>query len=337
MSSSKPVAGTGDASNFPAPSGTKVATNRCLPGPEGCNPNGPQVSAYPVLLYNGFTYWPLSYEDNRVSFAIVITSGSTLSIVGQFEAPGSRYIDSIQVSSGTETVNFVGQSFDGASVSWSELAQAANAGTGTGTGTGTSGGSGTSTTPSVGGSATSGSSTLATISPGGSPSLGGGAIAGIAIGGVVGVVIICVVIGLLIKKCRRRTSHKTYEPESGAAAPPKPLPDPEPPRPVSAVPSVQRSVTPSLPPEGRHSPDYLRTIMDQIQAGKQSGHDAEKHHAASSIGTAPTAVNPASHAGPLSSPSSGPASPSPHPPSSPLDIFSDSGRTNDSAAAPPVL
>lgn len=172
MSSSDPVATSADANDFPAPSGTKLATNRCIQGPKDCNSDGPQVSEYPILLYDQYAYWPLSYEDNRVSFAIVVTDGQTVnsSIVNTFEAPGSRYIDSIRVHSNNQTVSFIGQGFDAASVSWDDLASEAS--------------------NSSGGAARSGS---------GSGSLTSGVIAGIAIAGVGGACI--VVFGLAVWLC----------------------------------------------------------------------------------------------------------------------------------------
>lgn len=123
MSSIIPIVSTTDAAEFPNPSGTTLSTNRCSTSgiPEGCNAEGPLDSQYPILLHNGYTYWPLSYDDNRKSFALIVTSNSSTYPKDIFEVKGARYIDSIEVLPGNESVKFIGQASNAASVPWTDL------------------------------------------------------------------------------------------------------------------------------------------------------------------------------------------------------------------------
>lgn len=77
-------------------------------------------STYPVLQWNGYTYWALSHVDNRVSFAIVAYD-STGKPVQVWAKPGARYIVRIEMDAVSQTVKFVGQSNDKVVMSWEEL------------------------------------------------------------------------------------------------------------------------------------------------------------------------------------------------------------------------
>jgi hypothetical protein len=66
-----------------------------------------QYTAFPVLYYNGFTYWPFSFTDNRTSFGVA-KYDSSFNYVTYVEFPGDRYISSATVGGGY--VTFYGQS-----------------------------------------------------------------------------------------------------------------------------------------------------------------------------------------------------------------------------------
>ena len=74
----------------------------------------------PVLKWNGLTYWPLSFVDNRLSLAIVVYNDNDL-IVHRWDRPGTRYIVDITVNSDQKTVTFIGQSNRTVVMSWDEL------------------------------------------------------------------------------------------------------------------------------------------------------------------------------------------------------------------------
>jgi hypothetical protein len=102
------------SNSYPAvPAGLKPTST---PGPDNLNssPN------YPTVQYGGFTYWPFSYIDNRVSFGIV-GYDSTGKLVRQFEKPGARYIWQITVETAAKTVTFWGQANQKVVVRWAEL------------------------------------------------------------------------------------------------------------------------------------------------------------------------------------------------------------------------
>jgi len=109
---------------FPPPS-IKVMTNICdeTGGPVGCSQTGPPATSHPVLRFGQDIFWPLSYDDGRESFAIVVTTetGGSGNVVDFFEAEGARYIDSIHVDKEHQTVIFTGQSSHNATVSWDHL------------------------------------------------------------------------------------------------------------------------------------------------------------------------------------------------------------------------
>ena len=76
------------------------------------NPNGsPAIApASPVLAIGGFTFWPMSYDDNRMSFGMVMY-GPDWEVVSTTEMKGARYIYKITIDgSGSDgTVTFWGQ------------------------------------------------------------------------------------------------------------------------------------------------------------------------------------------------------------------------------------
>jgi hypothetical protein len=87
----------------PIPDGMKVIT---MTGPDTLQP----ASINLALGVGGFTLWPMSYIDNRVSFGMVMY-GLDGSVVKIIEKPGARYVYNISPdgSGSTGTVTFYGQ------------------------------------------------------------------------------------------------------------------------------------------------------------------------------------------------------------------------------------
>lgn len=96
-----------------ADSGLKTA---CLENPDTLQPS----STYQVLKWNGYTYWALSYIDNRVSFAIIAYDAAGKP-VQMWAKPGARYLVRIEVDTVGKTVTFVGQSNANIVMPWDEL------------------------------------------------------------------------------------------------------------------------------------------------------------------------------------------------------------------------
>ncbi|KAH9862986.1 hypothetical protein J1614_010715 [Plenodomus biglobosus] len=131
MTSRLPIVSAINAAGFPKPPGTKFLTSRCVTPsvPKPCNAIGPSEGKYPVLLHNDYMYWPLSYKDDRFSFAIVRTSSTSAELLDILEIKGARYIDSIDVSPGNESISFIGQGYKVVSVRWNDLAAPADSST----------------------------------------------------------------------------------------------------------------------------------------------------------------------------------------------------------------
>jgi len=68
-----------------------------------------QRSTYPVMTWNGYTYWPYSYLDNRMSLALVAYDRSG-NPVHTFELGGTRYVGTITIDPAGRNVTFTGQS-----------------------------------------------------------------------------------------------------------------------------------------------------------------------------------------------------------------------------------
>jgi hypothetical protein len=105
-----PIVSTVDGSNFTAPEGLKLCTEGS-PYP---------YTSYPVLLWGGYTYWPLSYIDNRYAMAIVATDQRN-NIVRTVPANGARYIRKIEVNAAEQKISFHGQADQVTSLSWQSL------------------------------------------------------------------------------------------------------------------------------------------------------------------------------------------------------------------------
>ena len=105
-----------------------------MPAPKGPIPNGLKVTALagpntlqpapscPVLSVGGFTLWPMSYIDNRVSFGMVMYDPKW-NVVNQVEKPGARYVYKITLegSGGSGSVTFSGQSDQAVTMSLDEI------------------------------------------------------------------------------------------------------------------------------------------------------------------------------------------------------------------------
>lgn len=89
----------------------------CLAVPE----DPPQVSpTCPVLRWDGYDYWAMSYTDNRSSMAIHVFDPSGR-LVRVEDRPGARYTWAIDVDEVAETVTFRGQADRTVTMTWSEL------------------------------------------------------------------------------------------------------------------------------------------------------------------------------------------------------------------------
>jgi len=76
--------------NGPVPDGLKVTAIS--------NPDTTQSAATcPALGVGGFTLWPMSYYDNRVSFGMVMYDPKW-NVFAQVEKPGARYIYKITLN-----------------------------------------------------------------------------------------------------------------------------------------------------------------------------------------------------------------------------------------------
>jgi len=107
-----------------------------LPSPKGPIPDGLKVtalqgpntlqsaSACPVLTIGSFTLWPFSYDDNRVSFGMVMYD-PLWRVVNQVEKQGARYVYKITLSgSGSDgSATFWGQSDQSVTMSLDEICQ----------------------------------------------------------------------------------------------------------------------------------------------------------------------------------------------------------------------
>ena len=105
-----------------------------IPQPKGAVPNGMKVTAItgpnstqsaptcPVPAVGGFTLWPMSYYDNRVSFGMVMYDPKWKA-VNQVEKPGARYVYKITLdgSGGSGSVTFWGQGDQKVTMSLDEI------------------------------------------------------------------------------------------------------------------------------------------------------------------------------------------------------------------------
>ena len=73
-----------------------------------------------MLKLGDYTYWPLSYIDNRYAMAIVALDQHG-NIVGTCAADGTRYIQEIQVDAKGKEVIFLGQAGSKCTLSWETL------------------------------------------------------------------------------------------------------------------------------------------------------------------------------------------------------------------------
>ncbi|MEN3335489.1 MAG: hypothetical protein V7641_4854 [Blastocatellia bacterium] len=101
----------------PIPEGMKVTS---LAGPNTLQP----APSCPALGVGGFTLWPMSYMDNRVSFGMVMYD-PMWNIVKQVEKPGARYIYKITLNGSGESgsVTFAGQADQTVTMSLDEICQ----------------------------------------------------------------------------------------------------------------------------------------------------------------------------------------------------------------------
>lgn len=107
------VVGVNPSSHPAIPSGLKTA---CLKGPDTLD----SCTAYPVVKWNGYTYWPYSFIDNRDAMAIVAYD-SAGKMVKRLDKNGARYIYKITVDDAAQKVTFWGQANKTIVLSFKEL------------------------------------------------------------------------------------------------------------------------------------------------------------------------------------------------------------------------
>jgi hypothetical protein len=101
----------------PIPEGMKVTA---LQGPNTLQSANPG----PVLGVGGFTLWPMSYIDNRVSFGMVMYD-LKWNVVNTVEKPGARYVYQITKNGEGDqgSVTFAGQADQSVTMSLDEICQ----------------------------------------------------------------------------------------------------------------------------------------------------------------------------------------------------------------------
>lgn len=99
----------------PIPDGMKVAS---LAGPNTLQP----APSCPALAVGGFTLWPMSYIDNRVSFGMVMYN-PMWEVVNTVEKPGARYVYQITANESGESVTFSGQADQSVTMSLDDICQ----------------------------------------------------------------------------------------------------------------------------------------------------------------------------------------------------------------------
>lgn len=87
--------------NGPIPDGMKVSFSN--------DQSGSPASPGPVLAVGGFTLWPMSYDDNRVSLGMVMYD-LNWNVAATVEKQGTRYVYKIEVDAARNSVVFTGQS-----------------------------------------------------------------------------------------------------------------------------------------------------------------------------------------------------------------------------------
>ena len=99
------------------PDGLKVTS---ISGPDSLQP----LPACPSLAIGGFTLWPMSYMDNRVSFGMVMYD-LNWNVVNTIEKPGARYVYNITLngSGDSGSVTFWGQANQQVTLSLEEICQ----------------------------------------------------------------------------------------------------------------------------------------------------------------------------------------------------------------------
>ncbi len=105
-----------------------------LSAPKGAIPEGMKVTALqgpdtlqsadpgPALGVGGFTLWPMSYIDNRVSFGMAMYDPDW-NVVNTAEKPGARYVYRIATSGEGDqgSVTFAGQANQSVTMSLDEI------------------------------------------------------------------------------------------------------------------------------------------------------------------------------------------------------------------------
>ncbi|HET9621656.1 MAG TPA: hypothetical protein VFP84_09835 [Kofleriaceae bacterium] len=115
----------------PGLSATPQVTTQPLPGPANVptgtsvschrDANGDSATTCAVLQYQGLTWWPLSYRDNRTAVDLVGYASPNGPPVVQLAKAGTRYVYKITVDASARTVTLWGQGDRKVVVPWAEL------------------------------------------------------------------------------------------------------------------------------------------------------------------------------------------------------------------------
>lgn len=100
----------------PIPDGMKMAS---MTGPNSPTPDGTSDTC-PIIQWQGRSYWPFSYIDNRYSMGIACYDQAG-NLVGQVEKTGARYVWNITVDETSKKVTFYGQSNLTVTMTWADL------------------------------------------------------------------------------------------------------------------------------------------------------------------------------------------------------------------------
>lgn len=102
-------------SHPPVPSWLKAT---CLKGPNTTE----SAPTCPVVKYKEFTTWAYSFNDNRVSFALVVYDNKN-NIVSIATKDGARYVWKITVNPEKKTVTVWGQANNSVTAEWFEVSR----------------------------------------------------------------------------------------------------------------------------------------------------------------------------------------------------------------------
>lgn len=76
---------------------------------------------YPVIVWGDYTYWPLSYRDNRFAMCLVAYDLVNEVVHKWEELAGARYVVTVTVDKSRQEITLLGQSSATVTLSWNEI------------------------------------------------------------------------------------------------------------------------------------------------------------------------------------------------------------------------